>query len=241
MNKSTHIRLYIPLLIFITLFSCENMVVKERGNGNIETKEIELESFNGINLSGGFEVTIEEGNAPLLIIETDENLIPYIKTEIRGGNLDIYTSESISSRKGVKLHIVYTELEEIEVSGAVALKNEGILRTEDLELAMSGAGGIDIELEASSLELRLAGAGAVELAGNVGQQRIIMSGAGGLDAFDLISKECDINISGVGGAEIYVTERLDAQVSGIGGISYRGNPSDITRNVSGLGSIDKDD
>jgi len=67
-----------------------------------------------------------------------------------------------------------------------------------------------------------------------------MSGAGGLDAFDLKAEYARIRISGVGGADIYVTKELDAKISGLGDVTYRGNPANIDKSVSGLGTIQED-
>lgn len=216
-------------------------MVKERGNGNIETNNIELESFDEVKFGGGFDVTLEEAGKPGLKIVTDENLMDYIRAEVRGSQLHIYTTDPISSKKGVNLYLRYTDLSKIEVSGAVSMTNDGVLKSDELRLSLSGAGSVDMELEVEVLDMSLSGAGAVELKGAANEQYVKMSGAGGLDAFDLASKECEISISGVGGANVHVTERLKASVSGIGSISYSGNPEDVTSNVSGLGSISRED
>lgn len=241
MNKINRFKLHLLVFILSGVISCENIVVKERGNGNIETKEIDLDSFSELKLSGAFEVWIEEGNSSTLRIVTDENLMKYIKTEVSNGKLDIYTTDPIRSKAGIKLYLDYVTLEAIELSGAVSLSNEGILKAEELNLDMSGAGSMELKLDVEILALSVSGAGAVELSGEVNEQTIDMSGAGGLDAYDLKSISCDINISGVGGATIYVTEKLYANVSGIGSISYHGNPTEVSTDVSGLGSVDRKD
>ena len=64
-----------------------------------------------------------------------------------------------------------------------------------------------------------------------------MSGAGDLEAYDLVSKYCKITLSGIGSAEIFVEEELEASISGVGGISYRGNPNKVRDDISGLGRI----
>lgn len=241
MNKINRLKLYLLAFIIGGIVSCENIAVKERGNGNIETKEIDLDSFKKLKLSGAFEVHIEEGSSPMLRIVTDENLMKYIEAKVKGGKLDIYTTDPISSKEGIKLYLNYVSLEEIELSGAVSLSNDEALKAEELNLNMSGAGSMELELSVDELYMYISGAGAVELGGDVNSQTINMSGAGGLDAYDLKSVECDINISGVGGANLYVTEKLYANVSGIGSINYRGNPSDVSTDISGLGSVDRKD
>ena len=62
-------------------------------------------------------------------------------------------------------------------------------------------------------------------------------GAGKLEAFDLDSKDCDVTVGGLGGAEIYVTGKLNATIEGVGSIKYDGEPIDINTEIKGLGRI----
>jgi hypothetical protein len=43
----------------------------------------------------------------------------------------------------------------------------------------------------------------------------------------------------MGNCEVNVTKELNASVSGMGKISYSGNPADVSKNVSGMGTVDK--
>ena len=119
--------------------------------------------------------------------------------------------------------------------------SETALSGDRLKIVMSGAGAIELDLDIQALDLFLSGAGAVDLRGSVEEQTIKMSGAGGLNAYDLNSQHCKINISGVGGAKVFVTETLDATISGVGGISYSGNPENVVTNISGIGKIQQDE
>ncbi len=98
-------------------------------------------------------------------------------------------------------------------------------------------GKISLRMEGKELDLRVSGASAIRLRGQVDEQTISMSGAGDLEAYDLVSKYCRIDLSGIGSAEIYVENELEANISGIGSISYRGNPNKVHDNISGLGKI----
>ena len=128
-------------------------------------------------------------------------------------------------------------MNELNISGACSLNSEEIFKGDELKIDMGGAGIIDLEVDIKELKLFISGAGAVKLAGNVDRQQIDMSGAGGYEASDLVSKFCEINISGVGNADIYVLEKLQATISGLGGINYKGKPEVIESDVSGLGVI----
>jgi hypothetical protein len=131
------------------------------------------------------------------------------------------------------------EVREIRVMGAAYLSNEGYLESQELRIRMDGAGIIDLELNCKSLQVVLSGAGMVKLAGDVIEQNLNLTGAGKLEAFDLDSRECKISVGGLGGAEISVTEKLEARIEGIGGIEYAGDPDEIITEINGLGKIEQ--
>lgn len=74
------------------------------------------------------------------------------------------------------------------------------------------------------------------MSGEVDTQQLNISGVGSYDAKELVSKDCEIRISGAGKAVVNATQTLDIEMSGVGKVDYVGNPS-VTQNISGAGSI----
>ena len=213
----------------------------ERGNGDIIMESIDVSNFEEIDVRGFYEVTLKPGTKEGVTIETDENLFDFIEVYVRRGRLIISSEESLKSDFGIKIDVNYKNLETISSSGASVIKTDGTLTTGDLKIDMSGAGLIEMDVEARVLDLDLSGAGMVKLSGKTDKQFLELSGAGSLDAYELRSNDCSVNLSGVGAAKVYVKGRLDASVSGIGGIKYRGNPKSVNKNVSGLGKVKRDE
>jgi hypothetical protein len=52
---------------------------------------------------------------------------------------------------------------------------------------------------------------------------------------------CDIRISGSGDVEVNVKESLEANISGSGSVTYRGNPAHVNSHSSGSGKVRKMD
>ena len=104
---------------------------------------------------------------------------------------------------------------------------------------MSGAGKVDLKLDAGIVTLGLSGAAMVYLVGNAKALAVEMSGAGSLEADGLEVGDCDISISGVGSALVNVSGRLDANVSGLGKVEYTGSPTSVHGDVSGVGNVKK--
>jgi hypothetical protein len=150
-------------------------------------------------------------------ISAEENLLGYIRTNVKGNKLFIDTRKNISPRKQILIEITTPYLNDIEVSGANDVEVEGINETE--------------------FNVDLSGAGNIHLIGEVEKLRAELSGAGNINARELKAKEVLISVSGAASADVYATKYLDASVSGVGSIDYYGNPEKTRTNVSGVGSI----
>jgi len=219
------------------LISCNFLEDFEKGNGNITTRHEHPPSFNRVRIGGNFDVTLEKAERSGIRVITDENLQEFIVFEVNRESLNIYQEKKLISKNKIRIIIEYEHLEELRVTGAAMLQNEGYIEEKELVLRMDGAGMVDIKVRTDFLKVNLSGAGIVKLAGDTDREELNLSGAGSLKAFDLTSKSCKVVVSGLGGAEIYVTEDLDASIEGVGGIKYDGNPANIRTEVNGLGKI----
>ena len=233
--KNIYLTAILLVLSVIFLQRC-NINVK-RGNGNIVTQEIELDNFSRVSVGGNYNVTLLGSEEPRVIIETDENLLAFINTELYDQTLNINNVHSLKGTQGIKIDIFYPALNKLYSTGASKIEHEDVLVSEELIINLSGAGAIDLEIETQKVNINLTGAGVINLAGRTDILETHISGAGGLSAMELISNECSINLSGLGGAEVYASEKLEATITGIGGIVYGGNPKLVERQVTGLGKV----
>jgi hypothetical protein len=236
MKKAVHFFLLVGF-IGSTLISCNFLEDFERGNGNITTRHENTPYFNKVRIGGNFDVTLEKAGKSGIRVITDENLQPFIQWEVDKNLLNIHQEKKLISKSKIRIIIEYEHIEEMRVTGAAMLQNEGYIEEKELNLRMDGAGMVDIRIRTEFLKVMLSGAGIVKLAGEAEREELNLSGAGSLKAFDLESKSCKVVVGGIGGAEIYVTEDLNASIEGIGGIKYEGNPMNIQTEINGLGKI----
>jgi len=227
----------VPILTLIALNISSCSLNFKKGNGNIETREFELTAFNKVYIGGNYNATLIPSQQNRVVIETDENLFKYINVEQYENALNINNVHRLKSSRGIFIDVYYSGVDHIYSTGTSKIAHEGILQTEELHLDLSGAGSVKLDIVTNSVMIQMSGAGVIELAGQTNSQEAYISGAGGLMAEDLRSKDCDVNLSGVGGAQVYVTEKLEASITGIGGITYSGNPQMIEKQVTGLGKI----
>ena len=233
----TYFNIILIIIAAFILVRCEFLEDFEKGNGEIVTEKRSVGDFDELRIAGNFEVILEESNQPYVQINTDENLLDFIETEVEAGILTVSQEKKLISKSKIRVIVNYQELKDIRAMGAALIKNSDYLSSDDLEIRMEGAGAIDLKILSNKLRVELSGAGVISLAGEVEEQELNLMGAGTLEAFDLDSKACDISVGGLGGAEIYVTEKLNATIEGVGSIKYDGQPEDVYTEVKGLGRI----
>ena len=228
------------IIVLTTLLTGCYQLIGERGNDERVTESFMVDDFDRIEISGAFRVILTPSDNHEVKLEVDENLVKYINIDVRGDRLYIETDRRLESRGGIIVDIPVSEgLREIISSGASDIRTSSVILTEDINVVMSGAGKTELELDAESVEIVLSGAGLVYLEGVAGELEVTMSGAGSLEADALETEDCYVEISGVGNAVVNVTGTLETQVSGLGNVSYVGDPKSVIGDVSGIGEVNK--
>jgi len=209
------------------------------GSGNVVTEERDVSDFDRVALSGFGEVIITQGDEESLTVETDDNLMRYIETEVRGGTLELgFTDDDILLRpsKSIIFRLSVIDLTALDSSGAGRFEMDE-LDADRLEVTLSGAGDIRIDsLTATDLVVTVSGAGNIELAGQVKTQEVNLNALGNYNASDLESQAATVGISGAGSASIWVHDTLDVTISGAGNVDYYGSP-EVSKNISGVGKV----
>ncbi len=234
--KQKHI--LFPCLFFFGVFLATAPLThaKVKGQGKIRTETRSLEPFSEISFGGSAEIILTIGEKPQIQIETYENLLPILVTEVRKNRLKIKFAEKVSYKKDLKLHITAPALRKLEFSGAVEIVSDGVLICEDLILVISGAGDANLEIETQSLKTTVSGSCDLVYRGSAQSHTIFLSGAGDIDAGDLFTEESVVQISGAGDAIIHAEKILRVNISGSSDIRYSGSP-EISQKVSGHGSV----
>lgn len=227
------------LIILLVIVSCN--VIGEIGSGNVIREERKLSSFNKIEVSGAFDVKLIQGTSTSVVVEADDNLMPLIRTEVKGNTLEIETKKPISHSKSLKVFVTFTELKSIDLSGAVNVESEGKLTLSDLTFSGSGASDGKLEMDVQKLSIDCSGGSKLKLSGSAKDVDVDASGAVDLFAFDFPAENYKIDISGAGKAEINVSKELNVEISGAATVRYKGNPTKNVQDISGAGTVRKVD
>ncbi|MGK7393114.1 MAG: head GIN domain-containing protein [Candidatus Cyclobacteriaceae bacterium M3_2C_046] len=226
---------YLGLALLLLTCSCN---LPEKGNGNIISQNRELPYFEEIDIQGNYEVVLHHHNNPGLIITTDQNLQQYIQTQVNDGRLRIRNTTSLKSTENIIVEIYFSNLKKISSAGASLVSNKDIIKSPALSIDFPGTGIINLEIETDHLQIDLSGAGLISLLGYASVQELDLTGAGNVNAYNLVSNEIKVKLDGMGAAELFVRQKLDAQINGIGNIKYRGNPTEVETEINGLGNIE---
>ena len=239
-------RRFISMMMLVIVFagvSCIAYACQQfgdvHGNGKVVKQTRVVSNFDGLEISGAFDVILRQGDPEEVIVEADENLLPLITTEVHGTILVIDNKKSINNHTTLKVYITFKDIKKIETSGAADILAETRLTLSELSLHTSGASSITMGLAVQKLGLDCSGACKLKLAGTAVDVDADFSGACNVFAFDLICENFKIDLSGAGKAQIHVTKKIDAEISGAGSVHYKGNPTMVNQSVSGAGAIKK--
>jgi Putative auto-transporter adhesin, head GIN domain len=190
------------------------------GSGNVKTESRNVSGFQAVSLSGVGNLTIDQNGTESLTVEAEDNLLPYIQTDVQGNRLIIGSKDntSLNPTKPINYRLTVKDLNSIDLSGAGKI---------------TGA-----DINTPKLMVNVSGAGDITLTGKADSQDINLSGAGNYHGDNLAGKDVKITTSGAGSAVVQVSDTLDATVSGAGAVRYIGDPQ-VKQNVSGAGSVSK--
>lgn len=200
-----------------------------------------LDDFNELVVEGAGNIYLTAGNKTEVEIrlKNDNYDLSDIITEVRGDRLRIDYKEGswLKSAPKIDLWITYRELSKISVNGASKISTENTIKADRFVLKCGGAESANLELDVNELLASMSGAGSFNLSGRADLQELEVSGAGSINAEDLIGKDVTAEVSGVGSLYVFAEERIDATVSGVGKIRFKGDPDVQKLNNDGIGSI----
>ena len=225
------------LLLFV---SC-SLTVRINGSGPVSSQSYpNLNSFSRIALSGTGVVKITAGSTASVVVQADENLLQYLSVTSSGGTLSLGTTpfSTIVSFSTLEYDITVPSLTGVSVSGAGQVSATGPIASDGTDISLSGVGSASIDLTSTGpVTVNISGSGSATLTGSAPSLSSGLSGIGSLSARGLSVKNANVSISGIGGAEVTVTNQLDYRLSGIGSLTYWGNPPTVSGYSAGIGSV----
>jgi hypothetical protein len=191
------------------------------GSGKVASETRTVSGFTSVKLKGTGKVTIEAGSgSESLTITADDNLLPYLTSEVNGHELVLGTKDNMNlvSSSDIVYKLSAKDLNAVELGGSGSMDATGI--------------------HTDRLKVVLGGSGSMSMAGSADQQEIMLAGSGDISGNDLKSKSTTITIAGSGNAEVNAAEKLGVNIMGSGSIRYSGDPV-VSKTILGSGSVEK--
>ncbi len=192
------------------------------------TETRDVRDFDEVAVRGRGDVILEQGEVESVVVETDEVVLPHVRTEVEGGclilGLEHWWDSLLHPFTPLRFRVSAMTLKRISISGSGSVQAE-TLRTEDLGLDISGSGEMTFpHLTARSVSLGISGSGKMTAAGEAESVSLRISGSGNLQAGELSAQAAEVHISGSGTVKVNATQTLDMHISGSGSVSYYGLP-----------------
>lgn len=226
---------FFAIMLLLITSGCQQFT----GSGNIITQDRQTDPFKGVAAGGAFEVEINNGTSNKVTVECDDNLMPYIKTKVVNGVLEISTSAMGGFNNAhMKIFVTAPEIDFIDASGAATFKANNELKSIDkIKLESSGAATIKAAVDAPQIFVKASGASTVELNGRTRQYTAKASGSADLKTTNLQSETTDVTANGASSAHVHASVSLIANASGAANIHYRGAGT-VQKKTSGAADID---
>jgi Putative auto-transporter adhesin, head GIN domain len=216
---------------------------KIEGNGQLKKETRSIGEFSSIGSSGSWDVMVAYGTTNSIQVEADENLIPYIVTEVEGNKLSIHSKKNtnLRSRNKIVVYVTMSNLTGLSLSGSGSVMGEGKFSSDGpLQVSISGSGNIKMGFNsAKSVIMSIAGSGNIQLAGKAENAEVSISGSGNADCGNLQVDKVNARISGSGNVKIFANNSVKANISGSGSVVYKGPANDIESHTAGSGRISR--
>ncbi len=200
-----------------------------------------LRDFSRVSINIAAEVYIRQADSFRCRMEGNSDYLEETKATVKDGILTIRRVKHANWLNGVQRLVIYIDApsyEAIDFSGAGSIVSKNKLTGNKLHLEVSGAGSAKLQdVDYQHIDVDLSGVGNIEIGGKTVSSTMEMSGTGNIDAFDLLADSVRCETSGVGNINCFASTDLNANVSGIGGIRYKGTPKNLHKSVSGIGKV----
>ncbi len=235
---------FLSLLLIACLAACNNFSNETiTGNGNIRTETRNYNCEGRIKLQGSFDVYLIPGSDGNIIIEADENVIPYIVSENRNGYLSIKAREgfNLKSKQKIKISVACSRLTNLQIAGSGSfIGQDKFSGMDELKLEIAGSGNITLHVNTPKVDAGIAGSGNINLKGETRDASIEINGHGDYNAEELKAENVKVEVNGSGKVRVHADKSLEMDITGSGDVYYRGNPS-IHKDVTGSGKAIKID
>lgn len=205
-------------------------------------KEIQLESFNEVKFEGSAQWVLVPSDVEKVVISSErEDVFDYIDIERQGGALVINTTDKNKQItklfQSVMIKVYFKSIRSVSLSGVGSVTTNGKISADELTATLRGTGNMYLDIQSTEFMGNMYGTGMLNVKGTTDKSWVKVEGVGSFEGYELQAIDMNVTVSGVGGAQVYAAENLNATINGVGSVKYKGDPVNKNLNKNGLGSI----
>jgi hypothetical protein len=236
---------FLKISLFILSFSLSGCFIRVDNNPlplsayDEVRQDITLRNFDRIQTGSAFKINVVQGNTFRITATGDRTDVNDLDFYVRNGVLKGgYRSNTRNQRYSIKIDITMPALVGVDFSGATTAEVSRFVAN-NFDVSLSGASKLDLDISTPKMTFDISGASQFTPYGNAQKVAGDLSGASNINAYNFITDDFNMSVSGASNARVDVAKFLKASVSGASKLRYRGNP--VTEfSISGASSVDKD-
>ncbi|HEY3404635.1 MAG TPA: head GIN domain-containing protein [Ohtaekwangia sp.] len=216
-------------------------------------KTLELPEFKGIYVNSNYTVYLKQTNKQEVTVEALTEIFSVSEFKVENGILMINMErkpesankslwakiDDIKLNPTMKLYISVKNINDIQVNGGGKVISENSIAADYINLAVNGAGSLEIDVKGNTLKAEVSGSGTLTLKGYATSVDAVVSGAGNLKGFACPLENAKAKVTGSGLCELNVSNNLEALVLGSGSIKHKGNTKTASKKIYGPGTVDR--
>jgi len=227
--------------------------------GSVVTREMDFSDFANVEVDCAFRVEITHSDSYRVTVTANKKLFDHIDVTKSGNTLRVSLKLfhlRFYMRPILEVRIAMPILNRLRLAGATRSMVRGFSSQEGLDLNLSGASRLDVDMEAGEAkcevsgasrvsgsmkvgdaEFTLSGASRAELSGSANNVILSAWGASKLDLADFTLNDASVHLKGASRAMINVNGKLDLDMSGASRLNYIGDPTLRDVSVSGASRL----
>ncbi|HWK04406.1 MAG TPA: head GIN domain-containing protein [Puia sp.] len=230
------------LFAAFTVASLSSIAQNEKTIRDNNVQKRAITGFHAIRISNGIDLYLSQGEEAVAVSAASVSDRDRIITEVENGVLQVHLPEeemhwgSRGDRK-LKAYISVKQLDALKASGGSDVYIETALRSDKLDLGLSGGSDLKGKMMVRELTIEQSGGSDIYLGGEVTRLSVHASGGSDFHGYELVAGDCRVEASG--GSDIQITANKELSVTASGGsdVYYKGDAQVRDQHASGSSSI----
>jgi hypothetical protein len=197
----------------------------------------DLPAFSRLVAGDKVMVRLIKGDRESVSIKTQGIDASAVKTEVTDRTLSLSIYGEAFTKKKVLITLTYVKLDAITVNGGAEVSTVSLFKADTLTVELKSGGMLYLDADIGFLTGKVLEGAILTAEGYATEQDMVVATSGTLSAYELESDTVKVKASSGGKAKIFVEEKLDAEASSKGYISYKGTPAILNRNVTTGGTL----